>query len=172
MLQYAKQYLPLKIIQKVYTGLIEPYFRYCCPVWGCIGTTTLQKLQKLQNRAARVAINSCFDRCTPSEQLIQQLGWLTIEQLIELEAVKVVYKALHNEAPPYMEELFLKLSNTQCRELRNSPTDLYIPRLRTSMGQKSFGYRGVHFWNNLIDEAKEAKTYFAFKRILSKRIKQ
>ena len=68
-----------------------------------------------------------------------------------------------------MKELFLKLSNTQCRELRSSSTDLYIPRLRTTMGQKSFGYRGVHFWNNLIDEAKEAKTYFSFKRILSKR---
>ena len=65
--------------------------------------------------AARVATNSCFD--APSEPLIQQLGWLTIEQLIELETVEVVYKALHNEAPPYMKELFLKLSNTQCREL-------------------------------------------------------
>ena len=147
-------------------GLIESYLRYCCQVWGCIGTTTLQKLQKLQNRAARVATNSCFD--APSEPLIQQLGWLTIEQLIELETVKVVYKALHNEAPPYMEELFLKLSNTQCRELRNSSTDLYIPRLRTAMGQKSFGYRGVHFRNNLVYEAKEATTYFAFKRIICK----
>ena len=28
----------------------------------------------------------------------------------------------------------------------------------------------MRFWNNLIDEAKEAKTYFAFKRILSKGI--
>ena len=81
---------------------------------------------------------------------IDSFKWLTIEQLIELETVKVVYKALHNEAPPYLEELFLKLSNTQCRELRNSSTDLNIPRLRTSMGQKSFGYRGVRFWNNLI----------------------
>ena len=170
MLQYVKQYLPLKMIQKMYTSLIEPYSRYCCPVWSCIGTTTLQKLQKLQNRAARVATNSCFD--APSEPLIQQLGCLTIEQLIEIETVKVVYKALHNEAPPYMKELFLKLSNTQCRELRNSSTDLYIPRLRTTMGQKSLGYRGVRFWKILIDEAKEAKTYFAFKRILSKRIKQ
>ena len=95
MLQYVKQYLPLKIIQKMDTSLIEPYFRYCYPVWGCIGTITLLKLQKLQNRAARVATNSCFD--APSEPLIQQLGWPTIEQLIELETIKVVYKALHNE---------------------------------------------------------------------------
>ena len=90
MLQYVKQYLPLKIIQKMYTSRIEPYFRYCCPVWGCVGTTTLQKLQKLQNRAARVATNSCFN--VPSEPLIQQLGWLTIEQLIELETVKLYTK--------------------------------------------------------------------------------
>ena len=114
--------------------------------------------------------NSCFD--APSEPLTQQLGWLTIEQLIELETVKVVYKALHNEAPPYMKELFPKLLNAQRRELRNSSTGLYIPRLRTSMGQKNFGYRGVGFWSNPIDEAKEAKTYFAYKRILGKRIKQ
>ena len=132
MLQYVKQCLPLKIIQKMYTSLIEPYFRYCCPVWGCIGTTTLQKLQELQNRAARVATHGCFD--APSEPLIQQLGWLAIEQLIELETVKVVYKALHNEGAPYMKELFLKLSNTQCWELRNASTDLYIPRSKNLHG--------------------------------------
>ena len=132
MLQYVKQYLPLKIIQKMYASLIEPYFRYCCPVRGCVGTTTLQKLQKLRNRTAGAATNSCFDAL--SQPLIQQLGWLLIEQLIELETVKVVYKALHNETPPYMKELFLKLSNTQCRELRNSSTDLYISRLKNLYG--------------------------------------
>ena len=99
MLMKDVTYLILSIIMAwLHSILIGPYFRYCCPVWGFIGTTTLQKLQKLQNRAARVATNTCFD--APSEPLMQQLGWLTIEQLIELETVKVVYEALHNEAPP------------------------------------------------------------------------
>ena len=80
-------------------------------MWGCVGTTSLQKLQKLQNRAARVVANSCFD--APSEPLIQEPGWLTSDQLIELETVKVVQKALHNEAPLYVKELFFKLSDTQ-----------------------------------------------------------
>ena len=65
---------------------LEGYTRCTHALLGCIGTTTLQKLQKLQNRAARVATNSCFD--SPSEPLKQQLGWLTIEQLIELETVR------------------------------------------------------------------------------------
>ena len=126
MLQYVEQYFPLKVIQKIYTSLIETYFRYCCPFWGCVGTTILQNLQKLQGRVAKLATNSCID--APSEPLIQELGWLTVEQIIELETVKVVYKTLHNEEPPHMKELFLELSEAQSKELRNSSTDLYIPR--------------------------------------------
>ena len=157
MLQYAKLYFLLKIVQKMYTSLIEPYFRYCCLVWGCAGAITLQKLQKLQNQAARMATNSRYD--APSKPLIQELSWLTIEKLIKPETVKVVYKALHTEAPHYMEELFIKLSDTQSRELCNSLTDLYIPHLRTSLGKQSFAYQGVHFWNDLKDEAKAAYNY-------------
>ena len=44
---------------------------------------------------------------------------LKIKELIELETVKVVYKALHNEAPLYMKELFLKLSHIQSKKLRD-----------------------------------------------------
>ena len=77
MLQYVKQYLPLKIVQKMYLSLIEPYFRSCCPVWSCVDTATIQKLQKLQSQAARVATNSSFD--APSESLIEELSWLTID---------------------------------------------------------------------------------------------
>ena len=146
----------------MYTSLIEPYFRYCYSVWGCARTTILQKLKKLQNRAGRIATNSCYD--APSEQLIQELSWLNIEQLIKLQTVKVVYKTLHNEAPHYMKELIHKLSDTRSRQLRNSFTDRYIPRLMTSMSQKSFGYRGVRFCNDLIDEAKKSKHLHGFQK--------
>ena len=34
MLRYANQYLPPPTIETMYKILVEPYFRYCCPVWG------------------------------------------------------------------------------------------------------------------------------------------
>ena len=50
--------------------LIDPYFRYCNTVWGQCGETLKDKLQALQNRAARsigkvkyediLTIFSCF----------------------------------------------------------------------------------------------------------------
>ena len=47
-LRYAKQYLPLSTVKTMYKSLVEPYFRYCCPVWGNAGVTVIEKLQKLQ----------------------------------------------------------------------------------------------------------------------------
>ena len=67
-----------------------------------------------------------------SEPIIREFGWLTIKQLINAETVKLVYKALHNEAPEYLIEKFHRLSDTQNRVLRNSKTDLHIPLLRKS----------------------------------------
>ena len=40
---------------------IEPYFSYCAPVWDGLGHTLSDRLQKLQNRAARVIMRSSYD---------------------------------------------------------------------------------------------------------------
>ena len=37
-----------------YNALIQPHFDYCCEVWDTIGVSLSDRLQKLQNRAARV----------------------------------------------------------------------------------------------------------------------
>ena len=143
MLRLAKRYLPLETVQMMHRGLIESYFRYCCPFWDITSSTNLQRLQKLQNRAARIVTDGPYD--IHSEPLIKELGWLIIKQLIDTETVKIVYKALHNDVPKYLKELFHRLSDIQNRELRNSKTDLHNPLLRTSSGEKSFGYREYAF---------------------------
>ena len=113
MLCLGKRYLPLEIVQMMYRRLVEPYCRYCCPVWCSANSTNLQRLQKLQNRAARIVSESPYD--AHSEPLIKELGWFTIKQMIHTETVKIVYKALHNEAPECLKELFHRLSDIQNR---------------------------------------------------------
>ena len=58
MLKYSKRYLPKESLIMLYRSLVEPYFRYCCPVWGSCSASALDKLQKPQNRAARIVTNS------------------------------------------------------------------------------------------------------------------
>ena len=96
-LKHAKKFLSMATLENLYTGIVEPHFRYCCSVWGCCGSTEIDQLQKLQNRAARIVTNSSFD--TPSRPLIERLGWKTIEQLIGYESKIVVFKSLNELAP-------------------------------------------------------------------------
>ena len=46
---------------KIYQALILPHFDYCSPVWDELSVTLSDKLQQLQNRAARVITRSRFD---------------------------------------------------------------------------------------------------------------
>ena len=124
----AKKFLPLITIQSMYKSLFECCFRYCIPVWGCCGTTTLDKLQKLQNRAARIATNSRYD--TPSQPLIKGLGWFTIKELIEIETARMVLKSLNDSAPKYMAQI---------------PTDFNVPKMKSADGHNCFSCRGALF---------------------------
>ena len=48
LLKHSKQFIPLSALTSLYTSIVEPHFRYCYPVWGCAGTTEINRLQKLQ----------------------------------------------------------------------------------------------------------------------------
>ena len=51
----------------------QPHFDYCSIVWGNCGKTLSERLQKLQNRAARILTSSSYD--ADARYLLQQLGW-------------------------------------------------------------------------------------------------
>ena len=36
-LKHAKTFLGQETLKTLYTGIVEPHFRYCCSVWGCAG---------------------------------------------------------------------------------------------------------------------------------------
>lgn len=53
-LRRVKSYVPSKTLKIIYNALIQPYFDYCCPIWGNCGMGLKEKLQKYQSRAARI----------------------------------------------------------------------------------------------------------------------
>ena len=144
---HAKKFLPIGELQKMYRGIVEPLFSYCCSVWGCCTVTKLNSLQKIQNRVARITTNSPYDN--PAVPLLQNLGWSSIRDLIRKETATLTYKALNLLAPRYLGELFSKCSEGSERILHYNETNLKIPLLRTSTGQKAFSYRGAKLWNAL-----------------------
>ena len=89
-------------------------------------------------------------------QIIQNLGWSTISNLVRKETATLTYKSLNSLAPDYLRKLFAKCPDDRERFLRSSETDLKIPLLKTINGQKAFSYRGAKLWNCLARATKSA----------------
>ena len=52
-LKRCRRFVPQSTLHSVFSALIQPHFDYCSVVWGHCNKTLSDKLQKLQNRAAR-----------------------------------------------------------------------------------------------------------------------
>ena len=134
--KHAKNFLPFSALTSLYTSIVEPHFRYYCLVWGCAGTTEINRLQKLQNGAARIVTNSSFD--TPYNQLIEKLGWKTINKLMDIESKTIAFKSLNEFAPQYLRSLFRKNSQSTSYRLRNRSTDLRLPKKVQKTARNAF----------------------------------
>ena len=53
--------VPQMTLHHIYQSLVQPHFDYCNNIWGSCGVTLHNKLQTLQNRAARVLTFSNYD---------------------------------------------------------------------------------------------------------------
>ena len=71
-LKRIKHCVPFSTILTLFKSLIQPHFDYCCIVWGNCNKGLSDKLQKLQNRAARVLLNATYD--SNADQLFEVLG--------------------------------------------------------------------------------------------------
>ena len=53
-LRRIRSLIPQSTEEQIYNALIQPYFAYCAPVWDGSSSYLCERLQKLQNRAARL----------------------------------------------------------------------------------------------------------------------
>ena len=76
----------------------------------------------------------------------------------------MVYKSINEFAPQYRSNLFTRNSACNSRSLRNTKTDLRLPKKTSAIGQKCFSYRGAKLWNSLPAETKQATSIAVFKQ--------
>ena len=99
-LKRVRPIIPTDVAVQIYNALILPHFDYCSPVWdGLIGCLS-DKLQKLQNRAARVITQSPFDT---SSNLLAMLKWEKLSLRRKKQKALIMYKTLNELAPDYLQ---------------------------------------------------------------------
>ena len=67
-----KNFVPVATLETVYKGLVQPYFKYCSPLWDTCGKLLKDKLQRFQSPAVRALKGASYD--IRSADLIDSLG--------------------------------------------------------------------------------------------------
>ena len=144
-LKRVRPFISKETAIQIYNALIMPHFDYCSPVWDCLSGYLSDKLQKLQNRAARVITKSPFD--TSSNHLLSTLSWERLSLRRKKQKALMMYKTIHDLAPKYLQSLFSQRHFAY--NLRNSEGRLTLSKPNTNYLKRSFSYSGAMLWNNL-----------------------
>ena len=96
-LRRLKEVADKQTLLSVYNAIVRPYFDYCCEVWDVFGETQSKRLQKLQNRAARIIMNMTND--TDHSIALQALGWKPLKTERKKAKAKIMYKLLNKMGP-------------------------------------------------------------------------
>ena len=137
---------------------------YCLKIWGMTTKQQLEKIQKLQNFAAKIAIGGArkYDHVTP---ILKELKWVNIENKILYDICTFTYKVINNV---YNENHFCfpTLNDVNIRLTRQS-NDLFIKRTNTDIGTNAISIRGPKLWNTLPADIKDNVSFNGFKSNLT-----
>ena len=141
---------------------------YCNSIlWG-LPSYQLNKLQKIQNTAARIVKRVGFrEHITP---VLKELHWLPVKFRIDHKISSLTYKCLNDMAPGYLTNIVSKYTPT--RNLRSTSSCLITKSgYNTSTNLKKYGARSFKnaapvLWNNLTLDLQNANSLDIFKKRL------
>ena len=107
-----------KTLLSIYNSLVQPRLDYCSSVWGSCSKSLSQKLQNLQNRAARVIPISNYDQST--DELLRMVNWVKLDRQRLVDKSIMMYKIVNNMVPDYLSSHFVFRSDTLTYNLRDS----------------------------------------------------
>ena len=119
-------FVPNSTLQTIYKAMTQPYFDDCSPLWGYCSAYLKEKLQRFQNRAERIISGANYE--INSADVLESLGWQTLEERRKRNKSKLMYRILNNRVAPILKEQFTRSSNLpENYNLRCRRTDLILP---------------------------------------------
>ena len=102
---------------------------YCAPVWDGLSSYLCEKLQKLQNRAARVILQA---NCEVTSSLrLKTLKWDKVSLRRRKQKALMMFKSLNGLAAVYLQDLFSERHTDY--DMRDQLRKLNLPKPRTDL---------------------------------------
>ena len=156
-----RKFLTSKSAETLVHAFVSSKIDYCNSLLYGIPKYILQKLQYVQNAAARlITLSRKHDHITPH---LMHLHWLPVEYRVHFKILLLTYKVLNGQAPRYLLDLLQHY--TPKRNLRSSSACLLQQkRFRLSTyGSRAFSVTAPLLWNKLPLSIKKSSNLTQFK---------
>ena len=137
-------------------SVISSRIDYCNGLFFNMSKKNINKLQKVQNAAARLVAGK--RKRDSISHTLRQLHWLNVESRIMFKVILLVFKSIHGICS---ENLRLNYKLYNCR-----PDDflmLETKKVKTKHGCRTFDYAGPRLWNALPLNVRTVETVDDFK---------
>jgi hypothetical protein len=155
-----RKFIDEKTAKILVNAFILSHLNYCNSLLFGIPDNTISRLQKIQNKAARLI--TLTKRSDHIQEILQKLHWLPIKERIEFKILCMVFRCMNQCSPFYLTELIDKY--VPSRNLRSaSCNQLAVPRSRTLLGERAFSICAPKLWNSLDGKIKTSSSLEQFK---------
>ena len=142
LLARIKQFLEMEQLETLVNSLILSRLDYCNVLYYGLNSDVIQKLQRVQNSAARLVFKiNGFDHRN-SDELFHDLHWLKIRERIAYKILMIVHKCVNKVAPEQLIDMFQFVSSDRTRRLKT-------PRREGLYGSRALSVCGPKLWNAL-----------------------
>ena len=148
--KHISPYLKRRQRETYYNGVIKPTLLYGSMVWDNCNVELLQRILKLQKRAARIILEA--NKTTPSVVLFNNLNWLPFTKQSLIKRCALAYKRVNDNyiTPSYIDKLLKRNSEIHGRTTRHSNLNLVCPKYkRKTEGGRTFTVRTIQSWNSI-----------------------
>ena len=142
---------------------------YGSAVWSCCSKENLDRILKLQKRAARIILSA--EKTTPSKTLFNGLHWIPFTDELFIRRSSIVYKRVKvsSNCSVYINSMLMRNSDIHNRETRFSKINMICPRYnRITEGGKTFAVRTINDWNTINVKIRNSASLYSFKHRLYK----
>ena len=160
----GRKYITKENLKLLVNALLLSRLDYCNSILYGLPKQELDKLQRIQNTAARLITGT--KRHEHIKPALRELHWLPVESRIIFKVLLITFKIIHGLCPAYLSSL-LQQYHPQ-RSLRSSSKLLFtVPTVNTvTYGERAFSFSAPILWNSMPDSVRNTTSLSSFKSAL------
>lgn len=163
----CRKYLTANTAKIVLNSIVLSYLDYCQIVWARATQKDLNKLQLVQNKAARLALQCPYNNGINNMQSCLQ--WLKVEDRVNAALLFSIWKTLQFKTPLYQYNQLKHNHDSYTYATRQATQVRFmLPKPKPNFLKHTIEYRSIKVWNSLPLPITKLTNTLTFKKQIKK----